>query len=207
MNAPWVAISAVPVAQSRPCGGDVPPVPHGPSTAPRRLRAVVIAVGVTALVTGCGSSHHRGADGPTTTAPVATTSTLSADQAAVLAAWRHYWDIYIAVGGQMQLPDPRLAQVATGQELRTLGGAFLAAQSEGEVLRGTVDLDPKVVSVGANSATLRDCYLSNVLGYKNNQPVGPADARRRLVSVSFVNESGTWKVSAIDHLSDGCAAP
>jgi hypothetical protein len=167
-------------------------------------RAVGVALAVL-VVAACGSGQSPVAGG--TPAKVTTTSsTLPPDRTAVLAAWRHYWDVYIAVGEQMQLPDPRLAQVAAGQELQTLGGAFLAAKSEGEVLRGSVDLDPKVISIGNGTASLRDCYLSDVLGYKDNKPVGPADPQRRLVAATLVLAGGAWKVSSIDHISDGCTA-
>jgi hypothetical protein len=197
----------VTVGLSRPGSGDEPPAEHSPESI-RSLRLAVVAALASLLLASCGSSHHR-ADRPTTTAPIATTSTLPADQAAVAAAWRHYWDIYIAVGGEMHLPDARLAQVATGQELRTLGGAFLASASEGEVFRGTIDLDAKVLSVEGSTATLRDCYLSHILGYdaKSNQPRGPESGQRRLVTVTLVLDGGVWKVSGIRHEGDGCTGP
>lgn len=186
---------------------DVAMVQNGPRSVARRLRAGA-AAGCIALA-GCGRSHPRAVDPPTTTAPVATTSTLPAEQAAVIQAWRHYWDIYIAVGSELHLPDPRLAEVATGEELRTLGGAFLADVSQGHVLKGTTDLDPKVVSVAAGTATLRDCYFSRILVYSTatGQPIGSGDTNRSLVTATLVLDGGTWKVSAIHHEGDGCAAP
>ena len=173
---------------------------------PANGRGWVLATVLAVALVGCGhgAKHTPSADASPTT--LATTTTTSPNDG-VIAAWRHYWDVYIAVGEQMQLPDARLAQVATGQELRTLGGAFLAAKSEGEVLRGTIDLEPRVVSVEGGNASLRDCYLSSILGYRGNQPVGPPDPQRRLVEVSLVLDGGAWKVSAIDHISDGCSAP
>jgi len=158
---------------------------------------------------GCGhSAKHvtQPADASPTT--IATTTTLS-PSAAIVAAWRHYWDVYVAVASQMKLPDSRLAEVATGDELRQLGSGFLAFESEGEVFRGTIELDSKVVSIDGNTAVLRSCYLSHILGYdaKTNQPKGPEDSSRRLVTVTFSMSDGVWKVAAIRHEGDGCVAP
>lgn len=209
MNAPWVGITAVPVVVSRPCVRDVPIVPHGPAPNGRSVRRLLVAVAIAAALGGCGTGHHSAASASTTTAPDATTSTLPVNQAVALAAWRHYWDIYIAVGEQMQLPDARLAQVATGDELRTLGGAFLADKSEGHVLKGSIELDPKVVSIDGSAATLRDCYLSHILVYNQatNQPTGSGSTNRTLVTVTLMLDNGTWKVSAIRHEGDGCSGP
>lgn len=109
----------------------------------------------------------------------------------------------------MQLPDARLAQVATGNELRTLGGRFLADQSQGQVLKGTIDLDPKVAAIAGGTATLRDCYFSRILIYdaSTGSPIGSGDTSRTLVTATLSLESGAWKVSAIRHEGDGCAGP
>ena len=199
-------LRAVSAKLSHRLAGNVQMVQHGPRSV-RCLRAGAIASCVAVALVGCGSSHRR-AD-PTTTKAIATTSTVPADQATVIAAWRHYWDIYIAVGSELHLPDLRLAEVATGEEVRTLGGRFLADKSQGHVLKGTIDLDPKVVSVAAETATLRDCYFSRILVYDNatGQPTGSGDTNRTLVTATLVLDGGTWKVSAIHHEGDGCAAP
>ena len=188
---------------------DVAMVQDGPRAVARRLLVGAAASCVAVMLASCGRGHPRAVDPTTTTAPVATTSTLPAEQAAVTQAWRHYWDIYVAVGSEMHLPDPRLVEVATGEELRTLGGAFLADMSQGHVLKGTTDLDPKVVSVVAGTATLRDCYFSRILVYSTatGQPIGSGDTNRSLVTATLVLDGGTWKVSAIRHEGDGCVAP
>jgi len=169
------------------------------------VRATVLAV----ALAGCGHSgtHPRSADPSPTT--IATTTTLSPANAAIVGAWRHYWDVYIAVGEQMHLPDPRLAQVATGEELRTLGGAFLADESEGHVLKGSIDLNPKVVGLEDASATVSDCYFSHILVYDQatGQATGPGSSNRTLVAATLTLDSGVWKVAAIRHEGDGCSAP
>jgi hypothetical protein len=156
---------------------------------------------------GCARDSKPAAAPTTTTSAV--TSTTSAKEAAVVDAWRRYWEIYVAVASEMKLPDARLAQVATGEELKQLGSGFLAFASDGELFRGTIDLNPKVLSVDSSAATLRDCYLSHILGYdaKTNQAKGAEDPTRRLVTVSMVMADGTWKVASIRHEGDGCTGP
>src|SRR5207244_2437378 len=143
-----------------------------------------------------------------TTTSARATSTTSASDAAVVAAWHHYWDVYVAVGSEMHLPDPRLADIATGEELRQLGSGFLAFSSDGQVLRGTSELDPKVVDVNGEQATLRDCYLSRILRYDKatGQPKGSPPTDRTLVTVTLQSDNGSWKVASIKHESDGCTS-
>ena len=175
---------------------------------PANGRGWVLATVLAVALAGCGhgAKHTPSAGASPTT--VATTTTTSPNDV-VIAAWRHYWDVYIAVGEQMHLPDPRLAQVATGEELRTLGGAFLADESEGHILKGSIDLDPKVVSVQDATAQVSDCYFSHILVYDqaSGRPTGPGSSSRTLVSATLALDSGVWKVAAIRHEADDCSAP
>jgi hypothetical protein len=166
--------------------------------------ATVLAV----ALSGCGRDAKSAAGPTTTSTSAAVTSTTSAQEAALVDAWRHYWEIYVAVGSEMKLPDARLAQVATGDELRQLGSAFLADATQGHLIKGTIDLDPKVVSVDATSATLRDCYMSHILvvDRASGQPTGAGSTQRTLVTATFMLESGVWKVAGIRHEGDGCTS-
>ena len=174
----------------------------------RAQPGLVVALIVAALVaTGCSSHRDQSATSTTaTTAASATSTTLSPVEQGIVAAYRRYWEVYIAVGSEMKLPDPRLAEVATGDELRQLGGAFLAYKVEGEVFRGTIDLAPKVLAVSGDTATVSDCYASHIIGYDaaTGQPKGPGRPGRTLVTVTMVREANTWKVAAIRHEGDGC---
>jgi hypothetical protein len=116
--------------------------------------------------------------------------------------------VYVAVGSSMSLPDPRLAEVATASELTHLETGFLAFKSAGQVIKGTVNLDPRVMTVTRGQATLRDCYLSSILRYdrETGQPEGAAPTDRTLVTVTLQLVAGTWKVAAITHVGDGCAS-
>src|SRR5712692_9006573 len=106
----------------------------------------------------CSNGSKRSAPRPASSSSPTQTTTASSEEAAVVAAWRHYWDIYVAVASEMKLPDPRLADVATGDELTQLGSGFLAFKSAGEVFKGTIDLDPKVTAIDGDTAAVRDCY-------------------------------------------------
>ena len=110
---------------------------------PAKQGARILATVVFLAAAACSSGSHN-AKSTTTSVDRPTTSPTTVDDV-VIAAWRHYWDIYVAVGSEMKLPDSRLADVATGEELRHLGGAFLAAKSDGEVFRGTIDLRPRAI--------------------------------------------------------------
>jgi hypothetical protein len=174
----------------------------------KRVGKLLATVAAIALVSCGHSAKHTTADPTTTTAAAASTTTTSPTEAAVVNGWRHYWDIYVSVGGEMKLPDPRLAQVAIGDELRQLGGGFLAFSSDGQVLRGTIDLAPVVTSVQGTQATLRDCYFSHILRYDKTtgQAKGTAPTERTLVTVTMQFDSGAWKVAAIKHEGDGCSS-
>jgi hypothetical protein len=175
---------------------------------PAKRRGWVLATALAVALTGCSHNSKSGsprADASVTTS-IATTTTTPSE--AVVAAWRRYWDVYVAVATEMKLPDPRLAEVATGEELRQLGSGFLAFKSAGEIFKGTIDLDPKVSSIAGASATLRDCYLSHILGYDaaTGKPKGAEDTTRRLVTVTLQLDAGVWKVAAIRHDGDGCTS-
>ena len=177
----------------------------GKRTRPRsRHLLVTVAAGLVAA--GCSSSASTTPEPTASTSSIATSTTLDKDEQAVLDAYRRYWQIYIAVGSEMKLPDPRLAEVATGEGLRTLGSAFLADKAGGHLLRGTIDLAPKVVDLAPDKALVRDCYASHILvvDAATGRPLGPERPERVLVTVTLVPENGAWKVLGIRHEGDGC---
>jgi hypothetical protein len=135
---------------------------------------------------------------PTTTAPAAA--------AAVLAAYREFWDAYLAAADPMDPMHPRLAEVATGEELRQLRSAFLARRSAGEVIRGSLDLAPQLASLERASATVRDCYLdrTGVYDVSSGQRKDTESGIRHLVTVRLVLEGERWKVASITKEADGC---
>lgn len=178
----------------------------------RPIRHLVLAIVAGFGAAGCSSSASPKAAPTEATASAssqATSTTLDPATQAVLDAYHRYWQTYIAVGSEMKLPDPRLAEVATGEALRTLGGAFLADRTDGHVLRGTIDLAPEVMERTSGSALVRDCYASHivVVDAASGRALGSERPDRVLVTVTLVPEAGTWKVAGIRHEGDGCAAP
>jgi hypothetical protein len=108
----------------------------------------------------------------------------------------------------MNPEDPRLAEHATGDELVTVHSSFLAAKAAGNVIRGTADLAPKVVSAGADTVVLSDCYddQTGVYSAATGARQDKDDPRRHLVTVTMKFVDGAWKVAAVKHEGDGCLA-
>ena len=125
----------------------------------------------------------------------------------MLADYRAFWlNGYLVAADPMDPTNPALAAHATGQQLETVQRAFLARKASGEVIRGTLDLAPRVVSVVGDTATVRDCYLDNTgvfdatTGERHDQSTGV----RHLITASLQLEGSTWKVSDLTQDGDGC---
>lgn len=164
---------------------------------------------VALLVAACGGGGDDGGALPTaaTTAPPLSTQSAGANErAAVLAAYRAFWDAYLAAADPMDPADPRLAEVATGEELRQLRSGFLAMKSAGEVIRGSLDLAPQLLGLERSSATVKDCYLdrTGVYDAATGRRKDPEGEVRYLVTVRLVREDGRWKVASITKEGEGC---
>lgn len=172
-----------------------------------RSRQLLVTVIVGLVGAGCSSSASTTPESTASTSSIVTSTTLDQGEEAVLDAYRRYWQIYIAVGSEMKLPDPRLAEVATGDELRQLNGAFLADQAAGQVLRGTIDLAPEVLERTPERALVRDCQASQILVIERatGRPLGPAPPERTLITVTMLRDTGVWKVGGIRHEGAGCS--
>ena len=172
-----------------------------------RLALRVASLAVAALVTvACnGGGSDRSSERDTTTTTGRPTTTALAEEAAVEAAYRAFWDAYLQAADPMNPEHPALAQHATGKELEQLQRSFLALASAGEVIRGTLDLAPRVVSVTGTSARITDCYLDNTGVYDaGGTRKDAASGVRHLIDVELVLEGGRWKVARIAREGDGC---
>ncbi len=179
----------------------------------RRVRGIrVLATSIAAVLSVAGClSGGEGTAGTSTTASSTTTAastTAPSVDETVLAAYRAFWDAYLAAADPMNPEHPLLAEHATGEQLETLQRAFLARKAGGEVIRGTLDLAPRVVSVLGDEATVRDCYLDNtgVFDAATGERKDRASGVRHLVSASMRLDGGTWKVSSIQKEGDRCTA-
>jgi len=176
------------------------------------MRALAGAAVAAVLLTACSSGGSKRPEqaGPTTTtstAPTTTTTTLD-PQAAAVAGYRAFWQAFLAAGDPMNPEDPRLGEHATGDELAAVRKSFLAAKAAGNVIRGSLDLAPKVVSADATTVVLRDCYgdqtglYSATTGTRQDKD----NPSRQLVTATVTLVEGVWKVSRVTHEGDGCTA-
>jgi len=181
---------------------------RGPATPrPLRFRATALLLGVLAACSGGGGSSHPPAAVPVATTADATTTTTVSSDGAVLAGYRAFWAAYLQAANPMSPLAPPLAAHATGSELSTVAKAFLAYKDAGDVIRGTFDLDPTVASVNGPNAVVRDCYGDNTHLYgPSGAQLDTSSGKRHLIAVDLQLD-GTWRVSQITHLADGCTAP
>lgn len=76
----------------------------------RRARHPGFAIVAGVLVAACSSAASPRAASSAFTTAAATSTTVDSATQAVLDAYRRYWQVYIAVGSEMSLPDPRLGE-------------------------------------------------------------------------------------------------
>lgn len=169
-------------------GGDDPPA------GPRRL--LVVVASLVLLLAGCsGSGGHPAGDGPATTA---SPSTAVATAAAVLSAYRAGWAAYENALATANAYDPALQATMTNPLLQRVRGNLLSDQNAGIVGRGGVQLNPRVASMTATTASVTDCsFSSSKLVYaKTGKPVPPVTPPEHdYVQATLVLVNGTWKVS------------
>jgi hypothetical protein len=179
----------------------------GPSwraISPAFLLAVAVLAGCSSGAGAAGSptTSDPASRSATSTSPSAppTTDARSAAEAAVLAAYKAYWDDVIAVGATADWQSPRLAEHATGQALAEARATFHTLKAQGEVARGTVDLRPTVLSVNGRSATLYDCNsTSRFLAYdaRTGALRDKSSGRRNGKTVTLTLQGSTWRVANV----------
>jgi hypothetical protein len=139
----------------------------------------------------------------------ATSTTVPAEEAVVVAAYEDFWDAYLEAADPMDPSHPVLAEHAVNPQLERLQKSFLSRRSSGEVIRGTLDLAPEVVSVNGGTARLRDCYADSTgvydveTGERKDTPTGV----RHRVTAEMVLDGAVWKVGDITREGDGCDRP
>lgn len=177
----------------------------------KRMMSTAVCVALAAAFTvGCSSSGDDETTASTAGGAVSSTtvSTAPAAHQQVLAGYRAFWDAYLAAGDPMSPEDSRLLEHATGEELETVQKAFLARRSAGEVIRGTLELAPRVDMVGADgmTATIVDCYLDHTgvydaaTGARKDSESGV----RHLIRVQMARVEGTWKAASVSLEADAC---
>lgn len=174
-----------------------------------RLRKRIAGLGLVglAIVSACdGSANDRAQPTTTTSTPAATTTTGEPARGAAIAGYRAYWDAYLASADPMDPNNPALAKTATGPALEAVQRSFLALRSAGKVIRGELDLAPKVTALEASAATVEDCYgdetgvYEAASGKREDTPTG----QRHLVTATLRLEGDTWKVEQLEDNGLGC---
>jgi hypothetical protein len=143
------------------------------------------------------TSGGSGADTSTTTPP---------NEAAVVAAYEDFWDAYLEAADPMDPGHPVLAEHAVNPQLERLQRSFLARRSSGEVIRGTLDLAPEVVSVEGRTARVADCYADSTGVYdaKTGERKDTPSGVRHRITAEMVLDGAVWKVSDITREGDEC---
>ena len=193
----------------------------GPGRRQAGPAAVVLTLAGLVLPAGCSRSGDEPTVASSTTTALApavnsttpseaaiTTTTAGAaeENQAVLAAYRAFWDAYIAASNPMNPEHPALAERAAGEELDTVRRTLLARKSAGEVFQGTMNLSPTIITVTGDRATVRDCHDDNlvVVDAATGAVKEPDDPVRKLVTVTLTRVEGVWKVTGIKLESEGC---
>ena len=155
------------------------------------------------------SSAPANSSGPTTTSRPAPTTTGPNTQ--LVAAVRAFWDLDLRVGarrGPFNAAETRslLGQRATGKELAKLYDVFQGNTVAGAVVKGTINIAPKVVSITGATAQVRDCYDDKTGLYRvsDGKRIDTDDPRRHQVLMTFTRVDAIWKVSAIKDEGLGC---
>lgn len=172
------------------------------------LRVLGVCVGaVVPVVGGCGDrSGPTPPPSTTVTGPASTTTTTSDPAAPVLAGYRSFWDAYLRAADPMDPTNPVLAAHASGDELRQVQQTFAGHFQRGEVIRGTLDLRPRVTAQTESTATVTDCYgdSTHIFDAATGKQKDPPESVRYLVTATLVVEGGVWKVSAMKKEGEAC---
>jgi hypothetical protein len=151
------------------------------------------------LLVGCSPRAARQVDGATSTSSVGPTTTTD-PRPAILAAYRAHWADVVEAGKTADWRSPRLADHATGETLQTVRDNLRKIRSDGEVVRGTIRLHPRVTSVQGATAILSDCNDATDLLRYDARTGAPKEQRKTdivqaTVTLRLVN--GAWLVSSI----------
>ena len=179
----------------------------------RRGQAAVVVLALAALAAGgasCssgGSSSSKAVSSTTTSAAPTTTTTTPPPGSEAVAAYRGFWDDFLAAGNPVDPESPRLAAHATGDQLAAVRNHFLALKAAGQVIRGGMNLAPRVVSAESTTVVLSDCYDDQTGLYSpDGVRQDKEDPRRHLITATVTLVSGVWKVASVKHEGDGCTA-
>jgi hypothetical protein len=178
-------------------------------------RIAALSASAALVLAACSGSGSRSTPTITTSSSALASSsgptTTTGPNTQLVAAVRAFWDLYLRAGartGPFNAADTRarLGQRATGKELAKLYAVFQGNAVAGTVVKGTIDIAPKVVSITGATAQVRDCYDDKTGLYRvsDGQRIDTDDPRRHQAFMTFTRVGDIWKVSAITDEGLGC---
>ena len=167
------------------------------------VAAIAVVAGAIVLTRGDSAQEEVPLGGPATTGVTApATAPTSVDpqaaiKAQVIMAYRAAWDEFLAVArdGKATADDDRLRAHHTGDSLATRQLALVKRKSRDEIYVGDVRLNPEVIELGPDIATIRDCVddATGTVDVNTGEVVEPATrvVETAIVKMKLVN--GVWK--------------
>ena len=157
-------------------------------------------------VAGCGGAvrpahtHASPGDTAASTGPPSSAASPAGPATAAVAAYRGMWMEMQRAGATADWQDPRLAAYASGAALRTLVSGLYSAAKQGIVIKGTIGVNPQVVSASAARVLVTDCvndthwlnYVAATGKLQNDSPGG-----RHLTQAVVTDSDGRWMVSKL----------
>jgi len=150
-----------------------------------------------ALAVGLASKHPGSA---------ATTSSMvpAPLQRAILRDYEAYWNALFAASDPPRPDDAALARYGAGSALGDARQVLVSDAAAGVANRGSQVLDPTVMNVTGNTATVRDCYRDNWLPYAlqgnalsvaRGTLLEKPSVRLRMVTLRL--DGATWKTTTV----------
>jgi len=175
---------------------------------PRRC-AVVLASAV--LIAGCSGQPQASPTTKTATPGSATRTAVSATTpSAQDGVLEHYEAFFEALPRASRLPEGERNQLLRRYLSGRAYGAVvetLSSQEEfGKALYGQPILKPKVASIGAQRALIRDCQNTSESGVQDVKS-GRKETKgvpRTLVVTDLKRVENSWKITRIDYRGPGC---
>ncbi len=145
----------------------------------------------------------------TTTSAFKTSTTLSPTEEQILRDYRAFWEAYLQASNPVRPDHPLLQKHATGREYEQLVKSSTALKAGDELIKGSVDVNPRVASLNATEALVKDCLLdrTGIYDAKTGERKDTEDTQRQLNTATMQLVDGTWKVSLLVKESVGCTGP
>jgi hypothetical protein len=179
---------------------------------PRRRAGPAIGLVLAVLVSAC-SSGHADTQPTSTSTPAATTSDVSpapTEQQLILSQYRSFWPLLRPASAASSVAEKRriLAPYASDPALKSLVGAFVSQNRQGQRYYGAEIVHPRIssLSIDRGIAVISDCQQSDHAGLEKaatGKPVtvGP---RHDPAYVTMHRIGGIWKITFIKHSGGSC---